>query len=88
MNWDFYLWKVCQVFCDDGYTFTEATQNIFTCKSGSWSPALDLPECINKALLGKFIQIFTEQDRFIFYDPYNRLKFDLIDKKNILFCRK
>lgn len=43
---------MCQIFCDETFTFAESTPNVFTCVDGEWSPEMLLPECINKSLLG------------------------------------
>ena len=44
--------EICQIFCSDGFTFASSTENQFKCEDGEWTPKINLPECINKSLLG------------------------------------
>ena len=43
--------EICQVFCDDGFTFAESTRNQFSCLKGNWQPEPNLPSCVDKSLL-------------------------------------
>ena len=43
--------EICQVFCDDGFTFAESTRNQFSCLKGNWQPEPNLPNCVDKSLL-------------------------------------
>ena len=43
--------EICQVFCDDGFSFAESTKTQFSCANGKWSPEINLPDCVDKSII-------------------------------------
>ena len=41
--------EICQIFCDDDFTFARATNNQFACIKGAWNPDIILPACVSKS---------------------------------------